>query len=125
MPVFILGACINLLVMVVFFSWTPTSGTLGIAFLLAALWGVGDAIWQTQINALYGCLFANEEEAAFSNYRLWESAGFFFAFIVKFANVCIFLKSIFVIIFLVLGMSGYLSVEYLERKKTKNSANNS
>ena len=52
-------------------------------FVLGALWGVGDAIWQTQINALYGVLFANEEEAAFSNYRLWESLGFIIAFITQ------------------------------------------
>ena len=50
-------------------------------FVLAALWGVGDAIWQTQINALYGVLFASQEEAAFSNYRLWESIGFLIAFV--------------------------------------------
>jgi hypothetical protein len=25
--------------------------------------------------AFYGCLFPNESEAAFSNYRLWESVG--------------------------------------------------
>ena len=52
-------------------------------FILAALWGVGDAIWQTQINALYGILFPSKEEAAFSNYRLWESIGFIIAFITQ------------------------------------------
>ncbi len=52
-------------------------------YVLAALWGVADAIWQTQINALYGVLFAKNEEAAFSNYRLWESLGFLFAFLTQ------------------------------------------
>ena len=33
--------------------------------------------------ALYGVLFENDEEAAFSNYRLWESAGFIIAFILQ------------------------------------------
>ena len=85
-PIFILGALINLSCVIVMFYWTPThdpwSG-LPVVFVLAALWGVGDAIWQTQINALYGVLFSNEEEAAFSNYRLWESFGFFLGFITQ------------------------------------------
>jgi hypothetical protein len=54
-----------------------------VVYVLAALWGVADAIWQTQINALYGVLFAKNEEAAFSNYRLWESLGFLFAFLTQ------------------------------------------
>ena len=52
-----------------------------VVYVLAALWGIADAIWQTQINALYGSVFANNEEAAFSNYKLWESAGFLFSFL--------------------------------------------
>ena len=44
---------------------------IAVVYLLAALWGTADAIWQTQINALYGVLFKSDEEAAFSNYRLW------------------------------------------------------
>jgi hypothetical protein len=50
-------------------------------YVLAALWGIADAIWQTQINALYGSVFASNEEAAFSNYKLWESSGFLFSFL--------------------------------------------
>jgi len=119
MPIFILGACLNILVIVVMLSWTPTSGSLGVVYFLAALWGVGDAIWQTQINALYGCLFANDEEAAFSNYRLWESMGFLFAFITNATGVCVLPKIVTTIIFLVLGMSGYFVVEYLEKKKER------
>jgi len=121
-PIFILGACINLLVIIVMLSWTPTTSSVGVVYVLASLWGVGDAIWQTQINALYGCLFANNEEAAFSNYRLWESMGFLFAFITNATGVCVFPKIMTTIVFLVLGMSGYLVVEYLEKKKEKAAA---
>jgi len=119
LPIFILGACINLLVIIVMLSWTPTSTSVGVVYFLAALWGIGDAIWQTQINALYGCLFANDEEAAFSNYRLWESMGFLFAFITNATGVCVFPKIITTIIFLALGMIGYFIVEYLERGKSQ------
>ena len=119
LPVFIFGALINAGCLAAMLSWTPTSKTLPVVYVLAALWGVGDAIWQAQINALYGCLFANDEEAAFSNYRLWESMGFLFAFITNATGVCVFPKIITTIVFLVLGMTGYFIVEYLERGKSQ------
>ena len=34
-------------------------------------------------SALYGVIFKKSEEAAFSNYRLWESAGFLFAYVLQ------------------------------------------
>ena len=119
LPVFIFGALINAGCLAAMLSWTPTSKTLSVVYVLAALWGVGDAIWQAQINALYGCLFANDEEAAFSNYRLWESAGFIFAFATNAAGVCVFPKIITTIVFLGLGMLGYLILELFERRKSR------
>jgi len=124
LPIFILGALINALVIVVMLCWTPTTSTVGVVYVLASLWGVGDAIWQTQINALYGCLFANDEEAAFSNYRLWESMGFLFAFITNATGVCVLPKIVTTIIFLVLGMAGYFVVELLEKKEEKAAMSN-
>ena len=119
LPIFVLGAYLNALVIIVMLAWTPTQSTLGVVYFLAALWGIGDAIWQTQINALYGCLFANDEEAAFSNYRLWESMGFIFAFATNAAGVCVFPKIITTIVFLGLGMLGYLILELFERRKSR------
>ena len=118
MPVFLVGALINAGALAAMLAWTPSVKTLPVVYTLAALWGVSDAIWQAQINALYGVLFANDEEAAFSNYRLWESMGFLFAFITNATGVCVFPKIITTIVFLVLGMAGYIIVEQLERKKS-------
>jgi len=77
---------------------------------------MADAVWQTQINALYGVLFANDEEAAFSNYRLWESLGFIFAYVLQ-TQVCVFSKLWVLIFVLGIGMGGYLVIEYMEWKK--------
>ena len=96
---------------------------ISVVYVLAALWGIGDAIWQTQINALYGVLFASDEEAAFSNYRLWESMGFLLAFITQACGVCVFPKLILTIVFLSIGMGGYFVVEFLERKKAQERRN--
>ena len=91
-----------------------------VVYILAALWGIADAIWQTQINALYGVLFPSEEEAAFSNYRLWESLGFLVAFITLSCGVCAFPKLILAIFLLAAGMVGYLILEYQLRKEWRN-----
>merc|ERR1712025_941966 len=117
LPIFILGALLNLLVLFVMLSWTPTGSTQYVVFILAALWGIGDAIWQTQINALYGVLFPSEEEAAFSNYRLWESLGFLLAFVTSSCGVCAFPKLILAIFLLAAGMLGYLVLELKIRKE--------
>ena len=86
-------------------------------YLLAALWGTADAIWQTQINALYGVLFASQEEAAFSNYRLWESMGFLLAFITQAAGLCVYPKLILALFFLASAMIGYAVLEFTEKKQ--------
>ena len=35
------------------------------------------------ISALYGVIFKSNAEAAFSNYRLWESLGFLIAYLLQ------------------------------------------
>ena len=63
------------------------------------------------ITAFYGVLFINNEEAAFSNYRLWESCGFVIAFLYasKFKN---FVKLIIISTILGIGMIGYYIIEW-------------
>merc|ERR1711892_1236114 len=123
-PIFILGACINLSVIIVMLSWTPTASSVAVVYVLAAPWGIGDAIWQTQINALYGVLFASDEEAAFSNYRLWESMGFLLAFVTQASGVCVMPKLILALFLLAFAMVGYLMLELLERKEARSSHTN-
>jgi len=113
LPIFIMGALINITVIIVFFQWTPSPHQAYAFFILAAMWGVADAVWQTQINALYGVLFENDEEAAFSNYRLWESTGFIISFVLQ-TQVCVFTKLCVLVAVLSAGMLGYLVIEAKE-----------
>jgi len=119
LPIFLLGALINVVVIVVFFNWIPNPNEAPALFVLAALWGVADAVWQTQINALYGVLFENDEEAAFSNYRLWESVGFIISFILQ-TQVCVYTKLWVLVGIISAGMSGFATIEMLEWKKKRN-----
>ena len=87
-------------------------------YFLAGLWGIADACWQTQINGLYGVLFKQHKEVAFSSYKLWESLGFLFAFVSQALGICIFSKVILVLVFLFLGIIGYIVLGFRLSYKT-------
>lgn len=69
--------------------------------------------------ALYGVLFTGQEvTGGFSNYRLWESMGFLISYILQ-TQVCVVAKLWILIGTLVVGMTGYLTVEYFEQQTSK------
>ena len=47
------GAFINLAVILFLRLWTPNPDEAYVFFIIAAFWGISDAIWQTQINGMY------------------------------------------------------------------------
>jgi predicted MFS family arabinose efflux permease len=47
---FIAAACMNYAMIFTFLFWTRTVDEVYLLFLLPAIWGLGDAVWQTQIN---------------------------------------------------------------------------
>lgn len=110
---FCLAAVVNLSCAIALLLWNPHPDQLPVFFVFPALWGVGDAVWQTQTNALYGTLFPNHKEAAFANYRMWESLGFVIAFAYS-TFICLSTKIYILISVLALTMVTYLWVEYNE-----------
>ncbi|KAH0622449.1 hypothetical protein JD844_024774 [Phrynosoma platyrhinos] len=67
--------------------------------------------------SLYGVLFEKNKEAAFANYRLWESLGFVIAFgYSTFLRVSV--KLYVVLAVLLVSMLLYETVEYLETKRS-------
>ena len=73
------------------------------------------------ITALYGILFTDKQEAAFSNYRLWESVGFTVSF--AYSNyLCVWIKLAILATVLVFGIGFYYIIEmkaYLARKRAE------
>lgn len=65
---------------------------------------------------LYGALFRRNKEAAFSNYRLWESLGFVIAYAYSTA-ICAQMKLYIVISVLALGTICYIIVEIRQLRK--------
>ncbi|XP_037772643.1 LOW QUALITY PROTEIN: UNC93-like protein [Penaeus monodon] len=114
-PVFSLGFLINLGLNITLTYWTPKTDDLVVFFVISGLWGVADAVWQTQINTLYGVIFPGESEAAFSNYRLWESTGFIIAYACS-TVLCVSSKIVVLNVFLLLGIVGYYAIEVLEKR---------
>lgn len=113
-----LGAVINMALLVTFLLWHPTKDSLYVFFLGAGFWGFADAVWQTQVNAFYGVLFPTKQEAAFSNYRLWESLGF----VISFAYgdfLCTDIKIYILMVVLVIGISLYGVIELMRRKESR------
>lgn len=65
--------------------------------------------------ALYGVLFPRSKEAAFANYRMWESLGFVIAFAYS-TFLCLEYKIYILLAVLVLTVITYPIVEYYEYK---------
>ncbi|XP_042862812.1 UNC93-like protein isoform X2 [Penaeus japonicus] len=112
-PVFTMGFAINLGIIITLIHWMPRPDDLPYFFVISGLWGVSDAVWQTQINALYGVIFPGQSEAAFSNYRLWESLGFIIAYACS-TVLCIEAKITILLVFISLGAVGYYIIEVIE-----------
>ncbi|XP_076243200.1 UNC93-like protein [Calliopsis andreniformis] len=117
-PLMVLGAIVHASLIVVLLHWKPHPANPYVFFTVSGLWGVGDAVWQTQVNGLYGTLFRRNKEAAFSNYRLWESAGFVIAYAYS-THLCARMKLYVMLTVLIIGTSGYIVVELLHRRKQK------
>lgn len=67
---------------------------------------------------LYGTLFRRNKEAAFSNYRLWESVGFVIAYAYS-THLCARMKLYVMVSVLIIGSICYIVVEILHRRKQK------
>ncbi|XP_056151016.1 protein unc-93 homolog A [Lampris incognitus] len=114
-PLFFLAALTNFCCILALLFWKPHPDQMAVFFVFPALWGMADAVWQTQTNALYGILFPRAKEAAFANYRMWESLGFVIAFAYS-TFICLETKLYILLAVLLLSMFTYPIVDYNEYK---------
>lgn len=49
-PIFLSGALLNVICVITLFEWAPNPDMSYLFFIISALWGAADAVWQTQIN---------------------------------------------------------------------------
>ncbi|GFR83896.1 protein unc-93 homolog A-like [Elysia marginata] len=120
-PFFVLAFITHGALQVVFLLWTPTKGQEVLFYVFAGLWGMGDAVIQTQVNALYGNIFSNKAEAAFANYRLWESVGFMVTYAYN-DYLCTYTKLYIAMASLGLSVVCYFAVEIVTWRTKRNTA---
>jgi hypothetical protein len=114
-PCFAIATLISYALIITMLVCHPSSDQIVVLFIIAGLWGLADAVWQSQTNALYGVLFVDNSEAVFSNFRLWKLPGFAFFYIVTpYTRTRIIL--IILLVFLLASMSGYALIEYRWRR---------
>lgn len=70
------------------------------------------------VTAYYGILFPGREEAAFANFRLWESMGYIIAYIIS-PYMRTSEKTYLILVTLIVGVLCYFIVEYRDRKSKK------
>lgn len=117
-PLMALGAATHAALCAWLLLWRPNPAQPQHFFIVSSLWGVGDAVWQTQVNGLYGTLFRRNKEAAFSNYRLWESVGFVVAYAYS-THLMAKVKLYIMLCVLVAGVLGYVIVECIQMRKAR------
>ncbi|CAF4521660.1 unnamed protein product, partial [Didymodactylos carnosus] len=120
-------------------KWQPTQ--MYPAFIIAGLFGVADAIFDpittgqfcmplvlhlyifVCVSAIYGTIFPKSLEPAYATNDMCQQLGFMIIFLyasLSKVQVSIILQ----IIYLTIAMTGYLLMEYIERKKPKDSDDN-
>eukprot|EP01063_Lacrimia_lanifica_P032865 TRINITY_DN5698_c0_g1_i1.p1 TRINITY_DN5698_c0_g1~~TRINITY_DN5698_c0_g1_i1.p1 ORF type:complete len:557 (+),score=169.79 TRINITY_DN5698_c0_g1_i1:60-1673(+) len=77
LPVVTLGAACQLAVVIVL-KLIDVGGCdhrWAILMTCAGLWGLGDAVWNTQLCSVLGDNFSSRKEDAFANFKLWQSVA--------------------------------------------------
>ncbi|CAH1156083.1 unnamed protein product [Phaedon cochleariae] len=114
-PVICFALSLHFALLVTLLVWKPSVDNKPLFFLISGLWGICDALWLVQINSLSGILFPGKEEAAYSNFRLWESTGSVITYACS-PYLCTYLKLYLLMGLLVVGVIGYTAVEYIKHK---------
>nr|CAD7400244.1 unnamed protein product [Timema cristinae] len=117
-PIVTGAAALHVAIIVTLLCWKPSFQDRVVFFVMAGLWGVADGVWLVQINAMCGFLFPGREEAAYSNFRLWESLGFIVAYAYS-SFLCTYVKLYILLALLVVGLVGYYYIEWAEHPNTK------
>ncbi|KAJ8731220.1 hypothetical protein PYW07_004384 [Mythimna separata] len=117
-PVMVTALLLNLCLLSALLSWRPAPQQWFVFYALAAIWGTADAVWLVQVNALSGILFPGNEEAAYSNFRLWEATGSVLSYATA-PYLCVRTRLYCLFGFLIVGFIGYSIIEYMEYKVKK------
>ncbi|XP_055716873.1 UNC93-like protein [Phlebotomus papatasi] len=109
--ILLLGLCSITILYLTMLFWAPIPDKKWMFYLICFFYAVGDSILQIQVNGIYGAIFSDSKEPAFSNYRLWESMGYFVTYSLN-TTLCARTKLIGALSLLAVGVCGWLIVEF-------------
>ncbi|CAI2348019.1 unnamed protein product [Caenorhabditis sp. 36 PRJEB53466] len=125
MPLFVFGAVVNLLMIITLMVsshsvqidkfrckvWPLNAADKQIFYVVAAMWGMADGVWNTQINGFWVALVGRQSlQFAFTKYRFWESLGIAVGFaLIRHVTVEVYLLITFFV--LLVGMCGFVAIE--------------
>ncbi|CAG9102911.1 unnamed protein product [Plutella xylostella] len=117
-PVMVAALLLNLCLLSALLVWRPEPAQWLVFYALAAAWGAADAVWLVQVNALSGILFPGNEEAAYSNFRLWEATGSVLSY-ASAPYLCVRTRLYILLGLLLAGFAGYSTIELMERRERR------
>jgi hypothetical protein len=88
------GATVNIAAISVLYVWQPNQDETWVFFAVAAMWGVADAIWQTQINGKIACIVREVDNLPCSFSPLAAVYTCDFAYELPYDSVCNFLHRV-------------------------------
>ncbi|CAG4971294.1 unnamed protein product [Colias eurytheme] len=118
MPLICAATLVHSALFVTLLVWRPHAHQAYVMYVIAVLWGLSDSVWIVQLNAYYGILFPGREEAAFSNFRLWESVGYIIAYVIS-PYLRTSSKTYLLAVSMAVGVFLYFVVEYRDRREKK------
>jgi len=91
-----------------------------VLFVIAFFWAIGDSVWNTVVSAMLGACFEKEDvQAAFSNYKMWQSIGVAAAFFYS-DYLDLDIKLLVLLCFLCAGIIGYFIDVFFFRLEKRN-----
>ncbi|CAH1800460.1 unnamed protein product [Owenia fusiformis] len=115
------GAIFTAGLLIVLLLWVPSIDDIIMFYVVVSCLGICDAIWVTQTNTLFGVLFPDDQEAAFSNYRMFQAIGLATAFGYSYF-LCVRTKVLIMCAVMVISLGLYTIVELRLRRRQKHMA---
>ena len=119
-PPVLTALAIDIILQLTLVFWTIDPNETHPFYLVSTFWGISDAIWITITTALYGIMFPTQSDAAFSQYMLWQCAGYAFAYGYSYFG-CSNIKLIVLHFFLWFGVICYFVLEKFQKNETLNT----
>lgn len=74
-PIFVYGLIVDMSFQLTLLLWSPSESQLAVFIMLPCLSTLADAVWQPQIKALYGVMFADDTASAFAVCTFFNACG--------------------------------------------------